>query len=123
MTRKNLRGVLRLGRRAFKEKDRKKAHFFFSIATTLEPDNIEAWLGMASCTDDPCERLTCFQRVMELDSNSRPIKAALRWAKAELERGNQRGEKLSSAYGHESPSEGILELNSPDKRAESSTDR
>lgn len=123
MTRKNLRSVLRLGRRAFKEKDKKKARFFFSIATTLEPDNIEALLGRASSTDDPYERLACFQRIMELDSNSRPIKAALRWARAELERENHKGEKLNSAYRYESPSEGILELAPLTKRVESLVER
>ena len=52
-----------------------EAREYLGHAIELVPDNVEAWLALASVEDDPAGKIACFETVLQLDPNN--IEASL----------------------------------------------
>lgn len=57
--------------------DREEARRLLTRATQQQPDNIEAWLGLAGVVDSLPYKKKCFTTVLELEPNNRDAQAGL----------------------------------------------
>ena len=65
------------GRQSLKQGDLQAAYDLFSQAITLNPVDIQAWLGKGLVAQNETEKRICFQRVLALEPNNQVAQAEL----------------------------------------------
>ena len=72
-----IRSLLRQARKTESVGKRSAAERLYRDILAEAPDTVEAWLALAELTNDPAERLTAYERVLEIDPYQEKALAAL----------------------------------------------
>lgn len=67
MTEGNPNELVQRGQAAARVGRRDEARDYLRRAVQLDPENVEAWLGLAGVEDDAAIKIACFQKVLALD--------------------------------------------------------
>jgi len=65
------------GIKAYRARNRKLAYAIFTKITLREPQNEEAWLWLATASDNDSERIYCLQKAQEINPHNAQIQLAI----------------------------------------------
>lgn len=71
--------LIRQGKAAERVGERERARDFYAEALRMDPNSVEALLGLSGVIDDRAEKEHCFARVLEIDPGNKEARAGLEW--------------------------------------------